>query len=163
MRTHGLMQWTGLYQTVQRVAPSIVFDASLFLPNHQNLSPFRFYVGGEKPIIRVPYYWEDDIASVTPNWSWGSVPEPSSGIRIFDFHPIHVGLNMTSIQQYKELKSRLGPSRMDVVSKEEVGPFVSPGKGTRSFLEQAIRNISSSRFGTIASLAEPYLLEHRLT
>jgi hypothetical protein len=159
MRTHGLMQWTGLFQVIQRIAPSITFDVSLFLPNHPDLRPFAFYVGDDKPIIRVPYFWEDDIASVTPAWSWDSDPQPSAGLRIFDFHPIHVALNMVSMRQYRQLKDKLGSLRMDELTEEAIRPLINDAKGTQTFLERAIECIGPSHFGTVASVATQHFRE----
>lgn len=161
MRTHALVQSTGLFQTVLRAAPSIRFDVSLFLPSHAGLTPTRFYVGEDRPIIRIPYYWEDDVASMTPGWSWDSDPLPSDGLQIFDFHPIHVALNMATMRQYTDLKNTIGQSRMDLLSESDVEPFVNSACGTRTFLERAIARIGAARFDTIAALSESYLAERR--
>jgi hypothetical protein len=60
-------------------------------------------------MIRVPYCWEDDIFCT---YRERGVPEPDvtasaqrSGLRVFDFHPIHIFLNTESMKRYEQTRS----------------------------------------------------------
>lgn len=64
MRTHGLHQSTLMFSAVMDHCPSIIADASLFLPGHPYLQPTLLHLGRSRPLVRLPYWWEDDIAAV---------------------------------------------------------------------------------------------------
>ena len=154
MRTHGLVQSTALYRTVSLECPSILYDVSLFLPDHTNLQVTTLHFGEGKSIHRLPYFWEDDIASVAPEWDWSNPVPRTAGLRIFDFHPIHVALNMSSFRQYVSLKESLGGRPLHSLSPADLRPFSNDGEGVRTFLERVLDHAESSEFGTICQVAE---------
>lgn len=84
-------------------------DVSLLLPFHKNLAPTRLYFESDgRPLIRSPYYWEDDVSANWLGWSWSSpIKQDQDGLRIYDFHPIRVALNVSTMQDYDRLKSGL--------------------------------------------------------
>ena len=80
----------------------LTHDCNFFVPDYSEiyLKPWRNMLG----ITMVPYFWEDDVAfadeSVGPiSDLWGR-----KGLKVFDFHPIHVFLNSPSPKIYNETR-----------------------------------------------------------
>jgi len=103
MRTHGLYQSTSFL--AKAADAGILHDVSLFLPGAAHLAPVRFRYGGAD-LVRFPYFWEDDVAMEDPGERWSLAGHGASpGLRIYDFHPVHVALNTTSLDRYRALRS----------------------------------------------------------
>ena len=113
MRTHALVQSSRLFALVCDHYAKIETDVSLFLPNHPGLQPTELYLGDtQRSIVRLPYFWEDDVCAEWPGWSWSQAVPQSDGLRIFDFHPAYIALNMKRMQNYRQLKHVLGSRRL---------------------------------------------------
>ena len=52
---------------------------------------------------KVPYFWEDDVAA-TYGENLGEIAQLTKrkGLKVFDFHPIHVFLNTERMERYEE-------------------------------------------------------------
>ena len=105
MRTHGLVQSTPLLDLVLKQTP-VDTDVSLLLPRMTHVRPLEYWWQG-RMLLRVPYVWEDDfeIECPVPNWDVHSVLA-APGVKVFDFHPIHVYLNSPDLRSYSMLKQR---------------------------------------------------------
>lgn len=105
MRTHGLVQSTPLLELIMAETPVRV-DASVFLPHMPMVQPVEYW-WQRRMLLRVPYIWEDDfeIERPAPNWTVEKMLA-APGVRVFDFHPIHVYLNSADLGAYTELKRR---------------------------------------------------------
>ena len=65
------------------------------------LRPWRHWNG----LIKVPYFWEDDIhCHMQLNDSIESIA-CKPGLRVFDFHPIHVFLNTEHMDRYESTRA----------------------------------------------------------
>ena len=115
MRSHGLMLSSNLLEIIISTTP-ILLDLSIFLPLAQNLEAVEYWRFG-RPLTRVPYVWEDDYImgldrrqshGLDNIWDANAVLLKGRGIKIFNFHPIHVFLNSSSVQGYDALK-RVSP------------------------------------------------------
>jgi hypothetical protein len=141
MRTHGQVQSTELLDLVITRTPVRV-DVSLFLPRATHLQPVEYLWKGEV-FCRIPYFWEDDFDMERPAPTFvldellGSAP----GLRIFNFHPIHLALNSASMDAYRELKKWCRP--LTAPTREAVAPFVEKGPGTRALFIELIDHIAS--------------------
>ena len=105
MRTHGLYQ-TSNFLVKAAKDYGILNDVSLFLPRAPHLQPHRINWGGAA-LWRIPYFWEDDseMYEDDPIWALSDGRLQVSGLRVFDFHPIHVALNTERFARYDTLKS----------------------------------------------------------
>lgn len=97
-RSHGLVD-AGLILNEFK-AQGIKGDSNLFLPFSSGISPkpFRHYTG----LKRLPYFYEDDAYCLE---AVKASPEDHlrldpSGLKIFNFHPIHLFLNTESTARY---------------------------------------------------------------
>ena len=80
----------------------ISHDSSVIIPyqnNSQALFPWKMWDG----LVRVPYLFCDYVTSMTSD---AKIPHlvNRSGLKVFDFHPIHVFLNTESIERYERTR-----------------------------------------------------------
>lgn len=146
MRTHGLYGSYGLFREIKREFPQISADCSIFLPGVANLQPFPLYFHDcTAPLIRVPLWLSDMAASATPGFSWDMDVTSMPGLKVLNFHPIHVALNSRSPASYSVMKARLSTTPLSEVSRRDAAPFVNSEAGVRTFLEGILRK-SPGRF-----------------
>ncbi len=105
MRTHGLYQTSNFLVKAARDY-GIRHDVSLFLPHAPQLQPHHVKWAGTS-FWRIPYFWEDDseMYEDDPIWTLSDERLQVGGLRVFDFHPIHVALNTERFARYDALKS----------------------------------------------------------
>jgi hypothetical protein len=157
MRTHGLFQSSALMALVSDQYPAIETDVSLLLPFHRNLQPTDLYMGASRRrLTRLPYCWEDDVAATWPGWRWDTDPVIAPGLAIFDFHPIHVALNTTTLERYEALKHTLAAKPIAQASQADLAPFVGRGPGTRDFLARLLTRTDRSRFHKISDITRAH-------
>lgn len=105
MRTHSLMQSTPLLNTI--MMSQITLDSSIYLPHSEGIKPISYWWQG-KEMLRLPIFWEDDLEMERPDgcWTLKELTRFGEGLKIFDFHVIHIYMNARDMKQYLELRSR---------------------------------------------------------
>jgi hypothetical protein len=154
MRTHGLLQSTNLFEQVLAHTP-IRADVSLFLPYAPHLRPLEYHWRG-RALTRVPFFWEDDfeMERARPRWELSHLLAVGDGLKVFDFHPVHVYLNSAGLDSYQALKRAI--PRLQEVSQAEAAPFVNRGAGTRALFTELIEHLAaagSCRIADVTALA----------
>ena len=136
IRTHSLYQSTPILSMYKNFG--LQNDVSLFLFKTRNLEP---HFNPALELYRIPYFWEDDCEMYykRPNWSIHETKH-MKGLKIYNFHPIHVSLNSKNLNNYHRLKNKKGLCN---VSKNTIKNYVDNGKGTRTFLLELIDYIKS--------------------
>ena len=127
MRTHGLYSNSRFLYKCAKLG--IKIDVSIFIDKGEYLKPFRIYFDDGLSIIRIPFLWEDDIEMNKPSPSWDlSDILQFKGIKIFNFHPVHICLNTPNMKVYAQMKEK-------IYSNEKIKPNDGPGPFTAfSFL-----------------------------
>lgn len=148
MRTHGLYQSSSFLALAADMG--IRNDVSLFLPWAENLS--QHVLSFTKSILtRFPYFWEDDIAIETKGVPW-SITNPkfhAPGLRIFDFHPVHIALNTNSLAHYERLKMK---APLNEWTRDMVEEHTSQGPGPATFFDE-LTQFLKGKGSTISELA----------
>jgi len=144
MRTHSLVQSTPMLKLASEAG--ITTDVSLFVPGQPHLTPHALHFGPAK-LMRIPFFWEDDLAFDDPNktWDMGSLP----GLKVYNFHPVHIVLNSANGTPYGELKENGGPEHW---TRAAVAKMKNTEAGTETLFRSMIRTMGDSR--TISGLAE---------
>lgn len=99
VRSHSLTQSSRL--SIMFRQKGMVYESNLFLPYQKDVAPSVLWNG----LVRLPIVWEDDL-----HWEFGktfedlSIDMTDSGLKIFNFHPIHVFLNTTDAAHYENAK-----------------------------------------------------------
>jgi hypothetical protein len=139
-RTHGLVQSTPLLDRILARTPLRV-DVSIFLPHARCVEPLSYWWQGRR-LVRLPYFWEDDFEMERPEPCWSAkclLDRP--GLRIFDFHPIHVALNSSDLSAYQDLK-RAQPELARVAA-EAIASRTQQGEGAGSLFAELVAHCAA--------------------
>ncbi|MHB8693421.1 MAG: polysaccharide deacetylase WbmS family protein [Solirubrobacteraceae bacterium] len=141
MRTHSLIQSSRLLDLVL-TRTNITSDLSIFLPGAAHLGPVEYTLHG-RTLFRLPYFWEDDyeFGQSHPCWTMQEHLTEQRGLRIFNFHPIHVYLNSVQPAPYAELKRVAG--HIGSVPEAAAAAFVHDGPGTRSLFDELTAHLAA--------------------
>jgi hypothetical protein len=115
VRTHGLVFSNALMKNLI-LKYGVRFDSSVLLFESANIEPhMRYYKETNTPMIRLPYFWEDSIEILKPNPSFdiGNPKYHVDGLKVFDFHPVHVVLNTCDIHAYNWCKNNIGVGQIN--------------------------------------------------
>ena len=136
VRTHSLVQSTPLLGAILAQTP-IVIDGSLFLPGAAWLRPVEYRSAG-KTLLRLPFYWEDDVEMQQPtsHWRLNALLGVEPGLKVFAFHPLHVFLNSDAVVRYEALKGR--HSKISELSESEAARLVRPGPGAGTLFTEIL-------------------------
>lgn len=147
IRSHSLVQSSKLLDAFYQ--KGLMYDVNMLIPAHSGieLHPYRHWNG----MIRVPFFWEDDVHCIhvkegmEPDWNVARFLD-RPGLKVFNFHPIHVFLNTESLRRYeisKEYSNDAGKLCEFFCSDDY--------RGTRVFLNHLIKEarIRGIRFGLI--------------
>jgi len=139
MRTHQLVQSTPLLMEIIKTT-DILADCSLYLPHATAAVPTILWYE-KRPLVRIPYIWEDDFEVEQPNPIWRLHRMAELPLRVFGFHPIHLFLNSVSMDAYRQLKERFPV--LSSLTTGYVRSFVNEGAGPRTMLDDLIGVISA--------------------
>ncbi len=145
IRCHALIDATPILVTAAEMG--FLADMNLFIPHSSgiSLSPYRHFSG----IKRLPFFYEDDAWASEPGAPSPDQHLQADGLKIFNFHPIHLYLNTEKMDRYARAK----PYYHDF---ECLAPFRNegPNMGARDFLTllKGIAEAKNMRFGSISEL-----------
>ena len=146
IRCHALVDATPILVTAREMG--FRADMNLFIPFSSGipLMPFRHFSG----LKRLPFFYEDDAWALEPGHpSAERHMTGDGGIKIFNFHPIHLYLNTEDMARY----NRARPHYHDF---EALVPFVNHGDGfgARDFLLRIkeLADENGFRFGKVEEL-----------
>jgi len=145
-RTHALLQSTQLLSKFQDYG--IENDVSLFLPKTKNLIPhYSKYLN----LYRFPFFWEDDFYMADEDkWSVNQEFIDIPGLKIFNFHPIHIFLNSKNMSNYELMKKEIG---LPQINKKNIEKFFNKTEaGTRTFFDEFILFLRNQETYTIQDL-----------
>ena len=144
IRTHRLFQSTPILTKFQKY--DIENDVSLLLYKTPNLQPH--YLKYFK-LFRLPFFWEDDL-EMNEDAMWKDRKIFSiKGLKIFNFHPIHIILNSKNLQEYNKLKIK---KDFKEIEKQDIDNLINKKDGTKSFFENLIAHLKNKKTYTISEL-----------
>lgn len=100
VRSHSLCFGSLIQLAYEKLG--ITHDSSLIVPHQNNenpLFPWTMWDG----LIRVPYLFCDYVTAMTTGTSMVELAS-RRGLKVFDFHPIHVFLNTESLDRYERTR-----------------------------------------------------------
>lgn len=109
-------------------------------------------------LVDIPGFWEDDVHALffDGDFEASLLSLEAPGLKVFDFHPIHLALNTDRLDRYEQ-------AREDIEARRDLQPHVNAGKGSRTFLAEVVQAMKQRperyRFTTMGAVAE----EHRRT
>jgi len=145
IRTHGLYNSTYLYREIAR-NKTLEIDSSILMPEIPDLKPHTLYFeDAGSPLTRVPIFWEDDIEMYNPKKSWDFKNEKYhvNGMKIFNFHPLHIFINSNNMNIWNSLKNI---SNLDKLDQNVVNEYVNKdSKGVKDLFEEICEHISNKQ------------------
>ena len=109
----------------------LIYDCNTFIPYSSGIEviPYKNW----NSLIKVPYFWEDDVHCIY-DWDWDVKKFIQyKGIKVFDFHPIHIFLNTNNLDRYMDIKNMKH-------QEYELLNYRYSGYGTHNFLLDLIRS-----------------------
>lgn len=101
VRSHSMTQNTLILDSFTK--HGLKYDCNHFIPVSAGIELEPWFLWN-KQLIKVPYYWEDDVHCMY-DWEWNVKPYLNQeGLKVFDFHPIHVFLNTEHLDRYEKFK-----------------------------------------------------------
>jgi len=99
VRSHSMLQSSGLLNLFSE--RGLIYESNYFLPYYKNVQPILLW----NNMLRLPYIWEDDV-----HWLYNrsfekmDIDLQAKGLKIFNFHPIHIFLNTLGQKHYLQAK-----------------------------------------------------------
>lgn len=131
VRTHGLVQSSHLIKMMAEEY-GIQYDVSILLRETPNIVPHTFYTTKESSIIRIPFFWEDDVEMLSPEpvFSFSHPKYHVTGLKAFSFHLITLALNTCSFESYQACKAKTSCITDLTVEQAEIFINHNPGSLT---------------------------------
>lgn len=155
VRTHGMF-YSAEISRMFSIDFGLKIDSSIFLSGMPNILPHKVFYNGNC-FLRMPYFWSDDgemSIMQSPSFDFNNEKYHKPGMKILDFHPIHIFLNSEKMVNYNLLKSKINIKDCNF---EHVENFINNSNGSGSFLKQIIRS-NPNNFKTISELADNWML-----
>lgn len=101
VRSHSMTQSSVLLNLFSE--KGLTHDCNHYIPqqSHIVLKPWHLWNG----LIRVPYFWEDDLSCIYEDSFDANSLLDREGLRVFDFHPIHLFLNTDNLNLYGKTRN----------------------------------------------------------
>lgn len=129
VRSHSMTQSAILQDIFHK--KGLLFDLNCFIPEQSYLSlkPWKLW----NNLTIVPYFWEDNLACMYSQNSPIEQLTQREGLKVFDFHPIHIFLNTENLERYEK-------ARPFQRSAKDLAQFKNTQRaGTRTALEYLLR------------------------
>ena len=145
IRCHALVDATPIL--VLAKSKGFLADMNLFIPYSSGirLRPFTHFSG----LKRLPFFYEDDAWTLEAGHASPEEHLRADGLRIFNFHPIHLYLNTEKMERYHQAKACYHDF-------EKLAPFINQGPepGARDFLLglKELADAGGIRFGKVEEL-----------
>jgi SAM-dependent methyltransferase len=146
-RSHGFVD--GSYICRRFFEKGIRYDSNLCLDLQPNIMPLRHVSG----ITRFPTFWGDyaHLTNRADDWELERYLPAffSPGLKVFNFHPIHVAANVPNGAYYETIRTRTGS-----LSAAELEEVRYRGPGVRTFLIALLERLKArgERCHTLAEL-----------
>ena len=100
IRSHSMTQSSILLDLF--VNKKLKYDCNHFIPHQANINikPWVLWNG----LFRIPYFWEDDLSCIFKEKCSIKDLVDRVGLKVFDFHPIHIFLNTENLNRYEKTR-----------------------------------------------------------
>lgn len=140
VRTHSLFQ-SERHSQLMVEEFGLRTDCSQLLMDAAHVAPhrLRFSPGGPW-LTRVPHVFQDNMFMFTGRpWTFDDPAFHTPGIKVFDFHPVHLALNSPAFESYERLKGTGKP--LGAVTREDIAPLRSAGPGAFTLFRSVVESL----------------------
>ena len=139
VRTHGVVQSGQLLSDIVRLTP-IKIDATIFLPEMPGIQTVQ-HLTPNGTLLRIPTFWADDyeLLKTSPCWRPSQL-DNLHGLKVYNFHPIHIYLNTPTYLHYQRFRD----SKTDIsnMTSSMIEPFINEGPGVRDLFLSLVQTHS---------------------
>ena len=143
VRTHALVQSGPIFDEIL-THTKVTVDSSLFLPRMPAIRPVPYWRRGTRTLWRLPIFWSDiaETEMEAPDWTLESLLSTGPGLKVLDFHPIHVYLNSTDGQSYAQFKRKVG--RLVTATQAVASQYRHHGNGVGALFNRVVDHLASA-------------------
>ncbi|MFC2001674.1 hypothetical protein ACFLUZ_04115 [Chloroflexota bacterium] len=149
VRSHGLLQSSNILQLF--LNNDLKYDVNTFIPLREGLYPFTRL----NRLVCIPYFWEDDANfSSKVTFELEDLQLHKKGLKIYNFHPMHVFMNTKSSEHYNEYKQYYQQPDM-------LTAYKGTGKGTQTLFIELLQYLNRNKLPgyTCEEIYREYLKE----
>lgn len=101
IRSHSLTQNSLILSMLNKF--DLTHECNSYIPNNSGIK-LKPYLHWDKRLTRVPHFWEDDLHCIYKDlWDVNDYKN-NKGLKVFDFHPIHIFLNTEDLSRYERAR-----------------------------------------------------------
>ncbi|AEP09346.1 polysaccharide deacetylase WbmS family protein [Micavibrio aeruginosavorus] len=97
VRSHSMTQNSNILDAFYK--RGLTHDCNHFVPEQTDMILIPWLLWND--IIKVPYFWEDDVFCLYSQNTPLQILSFREGVKVFNFHPIHVFLNTENLDRYE--------------------------------------------------------------
>ena len=149
VRTHALYHSVPLLMKFQDYG--LKNDSSILLYKTKNIEP---HFNPSLNLYRIPYFWEDyvEMFEVNPSWDFKNNSK-TSGLKIYNFHPIHIVLNSNNLDSYQKIKPEIEKIG---INEKNIDKYKNEGKGARTFFLDMLEYLDKQESDNIQNIESHY-------
>jgi hypothetical protein len=140
VRSHSLFQSERHSQLLAEEF-GIRTDCSQLLMDAAHVAPHRLRFSAAGPwLTRVPHVFQDNMFMFAGRpWRFDDPAFHTPGLKVFDFHPVHLALNSASFDAYERLKGSGKP--LAAITREDVAALRCPGAGAATLFAALLQHL----------------------
>ena len=144
LRSHCLIQSSNIIAVLP--SEGIRYDSNTYLANVPDITAFKDWNG----LVRIPFFFMDTFFLDTHSKDSRKIENiclDRPGLKIFDFHPIHLYLNTETVAQYNKMKTecKLSPN----TKKDVLDRYINKERdGTKDILSKLLLYIDDNKLKT---------------
>lgn len=131
VRTHSLLQSNRIEDLFE--SKGLTHECNHYIPYHSGIELKPWVIWNN--LTKVPHFWEDDLECKTSLKEDNIKFQNLKGIKVFDFHPIHLFLNTDKMQRYED-------SREFHQKTSKLQEFINHDFGVLNILKNLLINFS---------------------
>jgi hypothetical protein len=146
VRVHRLYYHSGLLPLFHKTGLKYLSNDLEFLKS--GLEPHYDW----SELVRLPIYWEDDVhcTLLYDHFDLETLRLHEPGLKVFNFHPVHIYLNTSKMEHYLACKDSLHDQKQTVQHRRR-------GIGTRTLVEALINEAGKHRTELLVAVADAFL------
>lgn len=140
VRTHSLFQ-SERHSQMMVEDFGLRTDCSQLLMDAAHVAPHRVRFSASGPwLTRVPHVFQDNMFMFAGRtWSGDDPAFRTPGLKVFDFHPVHLALNSPDFATYSTLKACGKP--LAVLTRGDVQPLRHRGQGAATLFAELVESL----------------------
>ena len=130
----------------------IEYDSNVMMYRQKNIRPY--YISPN--VVEIPLFWMDnfylEMEGENPSYNIAHLDLAAPGVKLFNFHPVHVFLNTCSLEEYFKAKTHYHDAGKLALHRN------SKAKGTTDFLKSLLEYIkaNNAEVKTLGEISQEY-------